>query len=182
MTLCLTYIDSFAQWLCWPRPASGRNFVDATIQFGGDELMGLVHPLEAVQSFSRMKGPWRALAERVGVAFPGPPHELLLMASFEDRLAGRLTAAEPQQLRKEAWRATIAHATYQHLRNPSVYAFGSSDGIYFSQTTFKGTAIAPLTLPQLLGIVRGLVAEARRRSDVSGQWFGDDRILKGDVD
>ena len=70
----------------------------------------------------------------------------------------------------------------QHLRNASVRAFGSSDGIYFSQTTFKGTAIAPLTLPQLLGIVRGLVAEARRRSEVSGQWFGDDRILKGDVD
>lgn len=25
MTLCLTYIDGFSQWLCWPRSSSGRN-------------------------------------------------------------------------------------------------------------------------------------------------------------
>ncbi len=182
MTLCLTYIDSFAQWLCWPRSASGRNFVEAALQFGGDELMGLVHPLQAVQSFQRMNGPWPALAERVKVAFPGPPHELLPMATFEERLTPHVTAAQLTGVQREAWRATIAHAAYQHLRNPSVHAFGSSDGIYFSRTTFRGAAVPPLALPQLLGVARGLVGEARRRSETNGQWFGDDRIVKGDAD
>src|SRR6266404_1929477 len=126
MTLCLTYIDSFAQWLCWPRSASGRNFVEAAIQFGGDELMGLVHPLQAVQSFQRMNGPWPALAERVKVAFPGPPHELLPMATFEERLTPHVTAAQLTGVQREAWRATIAHAAYQHLRNPSGRATAST--------------------------------------------------------
>ena len=43
MTLCLTYIDSFAQWLCWPASSSGRNFVDAVIQFGGESLTCFIH-------------------------------------------------------------------------------------------------------------------------------------------
>lgn len=182
MTLCLTYIDSFAQWLRWPSAASGRNFVEATVHFGRDDFMGLAHPLEALQSFRRMKGPWPALAKRIEVAFPGPPHELLPMAVFEQRVGYHVTAAELDQLRKETWRATIAHGAYQHLRNPSVHAFGASDGIYFSQTVFQGAPVPPLRLPRLVGVARGLVAEARRRSEANGQWFGDDRIVKGDLE
>jgi hypothetical protein len=182
MTLCLVYIDSFAQLLCWPRAASGRNFVEAVIQFGGDALLGLVHPLQAVQSFSRMRGTWPLITERIAEAFPGPPHELLSMTSFEDRLAAHLSAAELQQVRAEAWRTTIAHGVYQHLRNPSVHGFGSSENIYFSQTTYEGEPIAPLTFWRLLAVVCGLVSEARRRSEATGQWFGDDRIVKGSID
>ena len=43
MTLGLTYIDSFAQWLCWPSTQTGRNFVDAVVRFGGDPELGLIH-------------------------------------------------------------------------------------------------------------------------------------------
>ena len=34
MTLCLVYIDRFAQYLCWPQTSAGRNFVDALINLG----------------------------------------------------------------------------------------------------------------------------------------------------
>ena len=39
ITLCLVYIDRFAQFLCWPSKKTGCNFVKALIQFGGDPLM-----------------------------------------------------------------------------------------------------------------------------------------------
>jgi hypothetical protein len=182
MTLCLTYIESFSQWLRWPRSETGWNFVEAVIQFGGDEMMGLAHPLQAVDSYQRMGEPWPTLANLVERVFPGPPYEILPMAAFESTLAANLTTVsiQPQQLRNETWRATIANTAYQRLRNPSVHAFGSSDGIYFSETTFRGSPVPPLTLPSLVGVVRGLVREARRRSEANGQWFGDDRIVKGD--
>lgn len=178
-TLCLTYIDSFSQWLQWPGGASGRNFVDAVVQYGGDEFMALVHPLEVVRSLSQMKGPWPGLAARVAEVFPGPQLELLAAASFEVHLGGHLTAGELKELRKEMWRGTIAHVAYKYLRNPSVHAFGSSDGIYFSRTTFQGEPVSPLGFSQMLHVVRGLVAEVRRRSEESGQWFGNDRIVLG---
>ena len=84
MTLCLTYIDSFAQWLCWPSTATGRNFVEAVTQFGGDALMGLAHPLQAIRAFRRMQSPWKALAERIAYAFPGPVHEILPIPLLEE--------------------------------------------------------------------------------------------------
>lgn len=179
MTLCLTYIDSFAQWLCWPATSSGRNFVEAVIQFGGEPLMSLAHPLQAISVFGSMKAPWKALAERITHTFPGPSYELVPTAAFVDAVAARLTRFEVEQLRQEVWRATIASVTYQHLRNPSVHAFGASDGIWLSHTTYHGSSVPTLGFHQLLRCVRGLVAEARRRSEANGQWFGNDAIVKG---
>lgn len=46
LTLCLTYVDSFAQWLCWPSAVSGKNFVNTVSNFGGNLFMGLIHPLQ----------------------------------------------------------------------------------------------------------------------------------------
>ena len=81
MTLCVTYIDSFAQWLLWPATSKGRNFVEAMV--------------------------------------------------------------------------------------------------LLSQTVHEGAPVPPIELRQLLGCVRRLVSEARRRSVEAGEWFGNDTIVKG---
>jgi hypothetical protein len=179
MTLCLTYIDSFAQWLCWPATSSGRNFVEAVIQFGDEPLMGLAHPLEAVHAFGSMKAPWQIIAEKIDHTSPGPPYELLPLTTFVDMLVGVLTSTELKQLKQEMWRATMANVVYQSLRNPSVHAFGASSGIWLSQTTYEGASVPPVGFHQLLRCVRGLVNEARRRSEANWQWFGNDAIVNG---
>ena len=173
LTLCLTYIDSFAQWLCWPLSSTGHNFVKAVIQFGGDTLMGLVHPSQAICVFSQMKSPWKTLAERIAHAFPGPVCELLPVSHFEQVLG--LTPTE----RAEVWRATIANIVYQHLRNPSVHGFRGSGGIILSQTTYQGQPVPIIGFPQLKSCAWGLVAEARRRSEANGEWFGNDATVQG---
>lgn len=138
MTLCLTYIDSFAQWLLWPATSTGRNFVEAVVQFGGDALMPLAHPLQATRAFGSMKAPWKDLANRIQNAFPGPTYELLTTTAFVGALQPRLTQAELERLRSEVWRTTIANLTYQHLRNQSVHSFGGSSGIWLSHGTYQG--------------------------------------------
>ena len=178
MTLCLTYIDSFAQWLLWPATTSGRNFVEALIRFGGDPLMPLAHPLQATHAFGSMKTPWRNLASHIQDAFPGPDYELLRTAAFVDTLKSRLTSTDLERLQQEVWRTTIARLVYQHLRNPSVHAFGGSSGIWLSHTTHEGVAVPPIEFHQLLGCARGVVAEARRRTEQTGQWFGNDAVVK----
>ena len=177
MTLCLTYIDSFAQWLRWPSTSTGRNFVEAVEQFGGDSLMRLAHPLQAIRAFSQMKALWKTLAERITHAFPRPVHELLPILLFEQELAHHLTATELAQLRSEGWRATIANIVYQHLRNPSVHGFSASGGISLSQTTYHGQPVPILGFPQLRNCARGVVAEARRRSEANWEWFGNGAIV-----
>jgi hypothetical protein len=178
MTLCLTYIDSFAQWLCWPCTATGHNFVEAVTQFGGNPLMRLAHPLQAIRAFSRMQQPWKRFAERIAHAFPGPVHELLPIPLFEEALAQHLTTAELAQLRPEVWRTTIANVVYQHLRNPSVHGFGAGNGIILSQTTYQDQPVPILGFSQLKNCAWGLIAEARRRSEANWEWFGNDAIVR----
>ena len=175
-TLCLTYIDSFAQWLRWPASSTGRNFVEAVVQFGGDPVMALAHPLQAMRAFRRMKAPWPDLADRIQPVFANPPYELLPTPAFVEALG--IARTEIEQVRREAWRTTIANLVYQHLRNTSVHAFGGGSGIWLSQTTHQGLPVSPVRFQQLLRCVRGLVAEARRRSEDTGQWFGNDAIVK----
>jgi hypothetical protein len=77
LTLCLVYIDSFSQWLYWPRDRSGQNFVDALVDFGGDPDYGLLHPLAVVRAFEAMKGHWKDFGARVQDLFPGPEKRVL---------------------------------------------------------------------------------------------------------
>jgi hypothetical protein len=176
MTLCLTYIDSFAQLLRWPATSTGRNFVEALVEFGGDPLMPLAHPLHAARAFEAMKA--KDLASCIQTVFPGPSYELLPTTAFVGSLRPRVTQADLERLRGEIWRATIANVTYRHLRNPSIHLFRGGSGIWLSHTTYEGAPVPPIDFQQLLACVRGLVREARRRSEKTGQWFGNDAIVK----
>jgi hypothetical protein len=179
ITLCLVYIDRFAQCLCWPRASSGHNFVEALICFGGNPLLALAHPLQATRAFGAMKASWKTLAERIAQAFPGLSHEVLPIQTFEQALADYVTTAELAQLGPELWRATIANVVYQHLRNAAIHGFGISAGIVLSQTTWNGQPVPIIGLSELKSCARGLIAEARRRSEANWQWFGDDAIVHG---
>ena len=79
----------------------------------------------------------------------------------------------------ELWRATIANVVYQHLRNAAMHGFGTSAGIVLSQTTWNGQPVPILGLSELKRCARGLIAEARHRSEANWQWFGDDAIVRG---
>jgi hypothetical protein len=176
-TLCLTYVDSFSQWLLWPREEVGRNFVEALATYEASPYFGLVHPLQAIRAFGAMKGIWPSMSALVQRAFPGPSYELLHETAFEGRLAVTCSPADLSQIRGELWRATIGGIAYFWLRNPSVHRFGSSRSLSFGSTTYNGAEPEPLTLRAFLPPLRAMIGEARKRSETTLQWFGDDRIM-----
>lgn len=179
MTLCLVYIDRFAQFLCWPSDSTGHNFVNALIQFGGEPLMALAHPLQAARAFEAMGTPWKVLAERIATAFPGASYEVVPISAFEQALAAHVTLAELAKLKPELWRTTIANVAYQRLRNPTIHGFGASGGINLSGMIWNGQPVPILGFDTLRNCARGLIAEGRRRSEANGQWFGNDAIVDG---
>ena len=107
---------------------------------------------------------WKDLAEKIAQAFPEPSHELLPIPTLEQALAEHVTTTELAQLKPHLWRATMANYVYQNFRIPAIHGFGPSEGIV-------------LELSQLASCARGLIAEARRRSEDNGQWFGNDAIV-----
>lgn len=73
--------------------------------------------------------------------------------------------------------ARVCQETGEQLFAPETVERGSS-GIRLSQTTHESASVPPIEFQQLLGCVRGLVTEARRRSEETGQRFGNDAIVK----
>jgi len=177
LTLCLTYVDSFAQWLCWPCRESGKNFVNAVVNFGGNLLMGLIHPLQAISSLERLKPPWPQIAGKVKQVFPGPKYELISKDQFLTKLNASLATDELAQLRAECWRGTLAATAYYFLRNPSVHSFGATE-LSFSGTTYQNKPISNMGFVELHAILKNIHNELRRRSENNIQWFGDDRIAR----
>ena len=179
LTLCLVYIDSFSQWLFWPRDQSGRNFVDALVEFGGDSDYALLHPLAVIRTFATMKGQRKDFSARVQNLFPGPQYSLLEKSEFLKRISDAFSRKELKLLEAELWRGTIANIAYTRLRNPSVHNFGREWEISFDNTSFNGNSTRNLTFERLHWGLLGLIDEARRRSLVNNQWFGNDNIVKG---
>jgi hypothetical protein len=176
LTLCLSYIDSFSQWLCWPSSGSGKNFVDAIVDFGGDPLMGLVHPLIAIRSFEVMKPSWQQISNKIKGVFPGPEYELISKDDFLKKLETILTNEELNKLKSECWRGTLAAIAYYFLRNPSIHSFGASE-LSFSGTLYQGNPIFGMGFMELFNVVKNIHNELRRRSESNNQWFGNDKIV-----
>ncbi len=177
MTLCLTYIDSFAQWLFWPRCDSGRNFVEALSRIGDDPLFAAVHPLQLGRAFRGMRDPRPQFAARIETLYPGPRYELQDQPAVVVALEPHLQAAELQQARGELWRGTIAAIAYYRLRNPSVHSFGAA-ALSLDGATWRGRPVPDLDFQRLHPAAGRLIAEARHRSEANNQWFGNDAIVR----
>lgn len=178
-TLCLVYIDSFSQWLFWPRSRTGQNFVQALVDHGGDPEFALIHPLAAIRAFETMKNQWKNFATKLRSHFPGPEYSLFEKHNFLTELAADFTDREAKLLGVELWRGTIANVVYTRLRNPSVHSFRRAAEISFDSTTHHGQPARPINFRRLHKALLKIIAEARARSMANNQWFGDDKIVKG---
>jgi len=177
LTLCLSYIDSFAQWLFWPCGKSGEDFVNASIDFGGDTTIGLIHPLQAVREFRRMKNIWNDIAVKIEEIFPGPDFELLTKDQFIQKISNHLPSKFISMVTSELWRTTIASIAYFYFRNPSIHGFGGELNMSFSKTTYQGKQVLELNFDRLYNIAINLHSELRRRAETTIQWFGNDDII-----
>lgn len=180
LTLCLSYIDSFSQWLLWPNDKSGGNFVNAIINFGGDATIGLVNPLQAVRKFKNMKSKkfWIDISICIETVYSGPDYELQTEAEFINKISPCLKESSIKYVKEQLWQTTTAAIAYYHLRNPSIHGFGAWEPLTFSRTTYKGIPVPRLDFKRLHSIAINLHSELRRRSNESRQWFGNDAIME----
>lgn len=82
LTLCLTYIDSFAQWLRYPREGVGQNSVESLCDHEQFAYFSLIHPLQMVRALAAMSGSWPMHSKIIESIFPRPPYELMDRLTF----------------------------------------------------------------------------------------------------
>jgi hypothetical protein len=176
LTLCLTYIDSFAQWLQYPREGVGQNFVESLCAHEQFTYFSLIHPLQMVRALAAMNGSWPMHSKTIESIFPAPPYELMDRLTFARSLT-RVGQNVLQAIQQEFWRGTVASVAYYWLRNPSVHRFGSSPSVSFGSTVYQGTEPPSLGLATLVPTLKSMIKEARTRSTNTCEWFGNDRIM-----
>lgn len=159
----------------WPSDRSGFNYVAALSQFGNDEALGMIHPKQLADALDNMKPTWHPVAAAVRGAFPGPAYDLIPATAVLSVRTG-LNAAQLSMLQSEMWGGTVAGIAYYWMRNPAAHALGAST-LSFDGSTFRGQPAKRLELPRLQAAAKNLALEARHRSEVAGEWFGNDAIL-----
>ncbi len=128
-----------------------------------------------------MKSPlWQQIAAGLETVFPGPNYELQAQSDFLGNLSAHFSRNDLNQVKRELWRATIAAIVYYWLRNPSVHGLGPGQNTSFSGSTYLGKPVPNLDFKRLHNAAAKLLAELRGRSEKTGQFFGDNRILGDD--
>jgi hypothetical protein len=178
LTLCLVYIDTFAQWLNYSQNGVGKNFVEALCVHEEFAYFSLIHPEQMIRALSTMKPIWKERARTIRSIFPGPPFELLDRPTFASSLSAAFRTQEIQEIQQEFWRGTIAAVAYFWLRNPSVHNFTTLPSVSFDLTLHQGKEITSLGLATLLPPLKSMIKEARTRSMDTCEWFGDDRLVR----
>jgi hypothetical protein len=184
MTLCLVYIDRYAQLLLWScdksnRRLSGKKFVNALVTFGGDPILALIHPVWVIRQFKKKSELQQIACRLKKIIFPGPNYELLIEPDFLAKLAtSGLSSTELDQVKPELWRGTIAAVAYYLLRNPSTHKLGAVLNTSFAGSTYGGEPVPDLNFKRLHNAAAKLLDELRRRTDETGQLFGNDRIVR----
>lgn len=179
-TLCLVYIDSFSQWLFWPRSQVGQNFVEALLKYSGDLEFALVHPLFLIRAWAAMKDhTWKTFATRLKTLFPGPKYSLFSQDEFLTHISQSFNPNDIKLLKDKLWKGFIANVVYKHLRNPSIHSFRGAAEVSFDATMYQNQPVQSITFSRLHDALMKLIDEARKRSLANNQWFGNDSIVKG---
>lgn len=172
--LVTCYIEALGNGLAGDTAGGAENFVRALIKHGGEPSFGLVLPYALLYSLP-LKGVSEDAKRNIsGVLEKLPSGEALTLEQLADC---EITSYPPDAaafLRREAWRATVANATYRSIRSLGVHWFGSPSKLTFSNTTFKGSQVPPVDFDMLRRALGRICDFAQSLSVDTGKWFGQD--------
>lgn len=169
LTLCVVYIDGVADSLAPPGTKVGPAFCMALAAHETAPYFSVIHPLQMIRAATGLKGLWQGIAAKLTILFPGPTYTLMSQLDFLTAVVGTLVPDEAALLKSEAWRGTIAAIVYGWIRNPSVHELGGSRSVVFDSTTYQGQTVTPLSLSELVTVLRRMTTAARANAHASGK-------------
>jgi hypothetical protein len=172
--LCCCYID----WLglgFWPNEGSKFSFVRVLKEYGGEEVLSLIHPKMLEEALASLKGKWaKAILPRILPFLQQSCGRVYDQSEMIDLLSPPLAAVEVERLKKELWRGSLAAIVYSWIRSPAIHEFGALNGVSFDHTTFKGEPVPQIGFPILYNCLKRIATVAREISLSTEKWFGHD--------
>lgn len=180
--LCSCYIDWLASALYWPEEWNNFNFVRVLKEHGSEEIFPYIHPKMLEESLlkkansnpTKPNRKWTAICNKISPALQLARGRFYSEQEIIDLLSPLANSSEKEDIKMELWRGTFAAIVYTQVRNPSVHAFGPSDGITFDETTFKGQPVPAIEFTMLHNSLKRIAIVAKEKSINTKKWFGHD--------
>jgi hypothetical protein len=107
-------------------------------------------------------------------AFPGPQHTLMHQSQALETIRGLLTYTEAELAERVLWKCTIAYVIYDFIRAQSFERREGTRTIGLGTAFHEGEPEYDLSVPELVALLRGMIAEARERAHQTGTAPGHD--------
>ena len=168
MTLCAAYLEGVAHELVAMHPSTGEAFEDEAEQLSSDPYLTLVHPMQIVRVVAVTEGLSPTARLDIAQTFPGPEHTLLHKEQALEIVRALVEPAEAALLERVIWKCTIAYVIYDFIRSQSFKRREGTRTIGLGTAFHEGHPVHELSVPELVSLLRGMVAEARDRAHASG--------------
>ncbi len=168
LTLCAAYLEAVAHALVSARGSEPAAFSDETEELASDPYLSLVHPLQLVRVVAMTEGLSKSARLSLAQTFPGPELTLLHPSQALETVRATLTYAESEIVERVLWKCTIAYVIYDFIRTQSFKRREGTRTIGLGTAFHEGSAEYDLSVPELVALLRGMIAEARERNLASG--------------
>lgn len=168
LTLCATYLEAVAHALVSVRRTGDDDFEDEIEERSSDPYLVLVHPLQLVRVAASIEALAPESVHLLSDILSGP--ELTLLHR-EEAITVIRASLEPDQaalVERVLWKCTIAYVLYDFLRSQSFRRREGARTVGLGATPHEGPPVQGLSVPELVGLLQGMVAEARARSHATG--------------
>lgn len=169
LTLCATYLEGVAHALVTTDAREDREYADDTAAHADDPYLSLVHPQQLVRVATQLMGLSAATAKGFALIFDQHEPQLLYQDQAVDVVRSTLPPSEAAMVERVMWKCTIAYIIYDFLRTQSYQRSAGVRKIGLGPAFYEGESVQGLAVPELVGLLRGMIAEARARSHAKGR-------------
>jgi len=170
LSLCALYLEGVAHALMTTDPVEPREYSADAAALADDPYLSLVHPQQLVRVATQLMGLSAATAKGFALIFDGQEPRLLYPDQAVDIVRSTLPPGEAAMVERVMWKCTIAYVIYDFLR---AYSYQRQPGVRkigLGTAFYEGETVQGLGVPDLVGVLRGMIAEARARGHARG-WL-----------
>ncbi len=169
LSLAATYLEGVTHALVTTNPEGDPNAVDETEALARDPYLSLVHPLQVVRIAGSLMGLSAATVQGLAVILDTPVHQLLYREQAVEIIRSSLPPSEAALLERVLWKCTIGYIVYDFLKSMSFRRADHARRIGLGTGFYEGATHVGFAVPELVALLRGMVAEARARSHNTGR-------------
>jgi hypothetical protein len=169
ITLCATYLEAVAHALVTTDPREEQDYASEAEAHADDPYLSLVHPQQLVRVATQMMGLSAATAKGFAMIFDAHQPQLLYQDQAVDIVRSTLPPSEAAMVERVIWKCTIAYVIYDFLRSQTYQRQEGVRKVGLGSAFYEGDTVQGLSVPELVALLHGMIAEARARGHAKGR-------------